>query len=144
MTTRAAPTVVPNNRLRNTATNVAWNSDRVGQAIPFPNVASTYVAIIYFTRQATLDAIQELPDHRFELLRPIPVTYTEWSGSVVASFEEADVSISGSSREDAHELLAHWVVDLFGDLLDEPTATLGRVPARQLTVLREYIRRVDG
>ncbi len=71
------------------------------------------------------------------------MAYEELGGSVVASFEEADVSIAGGSREDAHELLVHWMVDLFGDLLDEPQETLGRDPARQLTVLRKYIRRVD-
>ena len=89
------------------------------------------------------NTISELPADRFELLRPIPVVYTEWGGSVVVGFEEADVSIAGSSREDAHDLLAHWMVDLFGDLLDEPPKTLGRDLTHKLTVLRKYIRRVD-
>ena len=72
------------------------------------------------------------------------MVYTEWSrGSVVVGFEEADDSIAGSSREDAHDLLAHWMVDLFGDLLDEPPKTLGRDLTHKLTVLRKYIRRVD-
>ena len=98
---------------------------------------------INFCTSAAPDTIHELPDDRFELLRPIPVVYTEWGGSVVISFEEADVSIAGSSWEDAHDLLAHWMVDLFGDLLDEPPKTLGRDLTHKLTVLRKYIRRVD-
>ena len=90
------------------------------------------------------NTIRELPDDRFELISHIPVVYEQWSrGSVVATFEEADISISGSSRKDAHELLAHWVVDLFGDLLDEPPETLGGDLTRKLNALRGYIRRVD-
>ena len=132
MTTQVVtPTISPISRWPNTATNGDhW-------------VALSTVHAVFWASAAP-DTIHELPDDRFELLRPIPVVYTEWSrGSVVAGFEEADVSIAGSSREDAHGLLAHWMVDLFGDLLDEPPKTLGRDLTHKLTVLRKYIRRVD-
>ena len=88
--------------------------------------------------------ITSIPDEyagRYELLLPIPVTYDEVEpGAVIASFQVAEINITGNSRQDARDSLTHWILELFGDLLREDPETLGPIPTNQIQVIQQHIR----
>jgi hypothetical protein len=85
----------------------------------------------------TLEYISRIEGYR--VLRPIPVTYEEMSDTdVQASFEAANIAISGNSRQDAYQALIEEILTAFDDWSADESA-LGLGPRQQLAVLRNYI-----
>ena len=75
----------------------------------------------------------------YALLMPIPYrTERIDDGTYVASFEAANVSISGTSFRDAYQSLIAEILDSFDTLLANETV-LGPDAKEQLEVLRRYI-----
>lgn len=86
------------------------------------------------------DFIHISPDARYSLLQPIPVRLEpDEDGEWVASFEEANINMSGSDPEDARQALADDIVEAFALFLAEEE-TLGPGPEKQLAVLRQYLQ----
>ena len=71
--------------------------------------------------------------------QPIRITYDEISDSeVVASFAEANFSVSGTSRQDAFQALVEEVLAAFDDWSADESR-LGPGPIQQLAVLKKYL-----
>ena len=87
------------------------------------------------------DAISALPDTRYGLIQPIPIRLNrEESGDWTAHFKEANISMSGTSPEDATQALADDIGYALDFLLAERN-TLSPVLQDQLAVLERYVRR---
>ena len=85
--------------------------------------------------------LSSLPDARYKLIEPIPVHIEQQSDdSWTASFEEANISMSGTSLEDAKQALADDIGYAL-DLLLSERDTLSPVLQHQLAVLERYVRR---
>ena len=107
-------------------------------AFYFSQVTADVMDSPFFVRVGT-HAIVDLPDSRCLLLKPIPVHLEQdEDGEWVASFKEANISMSGSSANDAQEALAEDIVAAFVLYLEEED-NLGPGPQRQLAALRKYI-----
>jgi hypothetical protein len=74
-----------------------------------------------------------------EILKPLCATVTREDGCFVASFCEANINASGSSRSEAMEMLKDAIVSAYY-VLSDLEGELGEEPMRQLSVLREFIR----
>ncbi len=84
--------------------------------------------------------IVALPNTAYRLLQPIQIRLErDEDGEWTASFDAANIGMSGSSPEDARQALAEDIVEAFALFLEEEE-TLGPGPKEQLAVLRQYIR----
>ena len=89
---------------------------------------------------AMMPALTVLPDERYILVQPIPVQLErDEEGEWTASFQVANISMSGSDPYDAQEALAEDIVAAF-ELYLEEEENLGPGPQQELAVLRQYIR----
>jgi hypothetical protein len=87
--------------------------------------------------RSNLDVIERIDG--YTVRRPIPVKYTEASDTdIEASFEEANIAISGNSRQDAYQALIEEILTAFDDWSVGESA-LGPGPRRQFAVLRSYL-----
>ncbi|MCY3970638.1 MAG: hypothetical protein OXG74_11945 [Acidobacteria bacterium] len=84
--------------------------------------------------------IDDLRDGCYELLLPIPVHIRPVDvGEFEASFDEANIAIGGTDRQDALQALVCEILDTFDVFMDAPR--LGPGPENQLQVLCTYIAR---
>lgn len=87
------------------------------------------------------DFIGNFPGEPFVLLQKIPLNIRRIDAyNYLAEFEEANIGMSGDSREEAIENLACTILDTFENY-EKEEHRLGKEPSRQLTVLRSYIRK---
>ena len=77
----------------------------------------------------------------FAVIKPIPVTIEKTDDGYVASFEDANVNSSGDTWDEAVSNLKYLLVDLFDDLVAEPTNTLGPAVQRQIEVMKLFVRK---
>jgi hypothetical protein len=83
--------------------------------------------------------INSFPGERYTLLKPIPVKIerigeNDW----VASFEDANLGMSGESQQEAFQNLIADILDTF-ETFGREEHNLGPEPSRQMAILREYI-----
>jgi hypothetical protein len=80
----------------------------------------------------------------YQMIERIPVKVTrEGDVDFIATFEEANISIGGTSYRDAYQSLICEVLDLF-DHFTANRQNLGPEPLRQLDLLSEYIVKVKS
>ena len=72
------------------------------------------------------------------LIRDIPVVVQPANDGYTATFYNADISMSGDTREEAVSNLRLLLVDVF-DNLEKEEGQLGPALVRQLAVLRRFI-----
>lgn len=85
----------------------------------------------------TENFIDSLPGYK--VLQSIRITYDQVSDTeVIASFEPANIAISGLTRHDAYQALVEEILIAFEDW-SANEAGLGPGPKRQLAVLRTYL-----
>jgi len=84
--------------------------------------------------------IQSLAPEPYELLKPFRVIVVESDGEYIASFYDANLSASGDTSEEAVLNLKDTIVAVFEMLNSTCPENLGPGPARQIAVLREFIR----
>jgi dCTP deaminase len=77
----------------------------------------------------------------FTLQRDIPIIIEQTEDAFVATFLDANLSMSGDNKEEAFANLRGFIVDLFNDLSEEPFDRLGPGPSLQLRVLSTFIVR---
>jgi predicted RNase H-like HicB family nuclease len=77
----------------------------------------------------------------YEVIKEIPVWVRPEGDSYVASFVDANVNASGETVNDAVDNLKDMMTALLKSLGSLPKACLGKGPARQLAVLRAFIRK---
>ena len=75
----------------------------------------------------------------YQIVKDIPVkVIREGDIDYIATFEDANISIGGTSYRDAYQSLICELLDVF-DRFTEERSNLGPEPSRQLKVLAQYI-----
>jgi hypothetical protein len=77
----------------------------------------------------------------YDVLKTILVSVHSIEGGFSASWFDANIHASGDNEEEAVSSLKSLVLDFFDTYSNEPVGALGPEPARQLAVLREYLRK---
>ena len=83
--------------------------------------------------------ITTLAPRPLTLLRDIPVVITPVGEDFVATFTDGDISSTGDTDEEALSNLRDLIGQLYETLIDMPEAKLGKIPKKQLAVLRTVI-----
>jgi hypothetical protein len=92
-------------------------------------------------REAFIVPITTFDPEPFDLLKEIKAVVQRSGDDYMASFFDANVNVSGVNEVDAIENLKDMLLSRF-DYLDQlPPEKLGPGPARQIAVLRTFIRR---
>ncbi len=92
-------------------------------------------------KKRTIRVLPNEYENRYELLEPIPVDFENIGPSaVIASFLEAELSVTGYDVCDAEADLMSWIIDMYDDLTSADPRTLGKVPAKQKRILRRHLR----
>jgi dCTP deaminase len=76
-----------------------------------------------------------------KLQRDIPIVIEQMEDGFVATFFDANLSMSGDTQEEAFRNVRGLIIDIFSDLDSEPADRLGPGPRMQLQVLRSFIVR---
>ena len=84
--------------------------------------------------------ITTLDPEPFDLLRDIPVVVQPTDDGFLATFFDANIGITGDTREEAVANLRLLLADVF-DELEKEEARLGPDLVRQLAVLRGFMKR---
>ena len=83
--------------------------------------------------------ISRLPDEHYEVIRPIPVCVEpDPDGGWVARFDEAMISMPGSTRGDAIDALLADILDTY-ELFSSEKDSLGPIPQQQFLVLQRFV-----
>jgi hypothetical protein len=83
--------------------------------------------------------LRQFPDEPYRLLKPIVVQVKRLGDDdFLASFNDANMEISGDSAQEAFQNLAAHILDVL-EVLEKGESALGPEPARQLAVLRDHI-----
>ena len=82
--------------------------------------------------------VTSLPDSGYKLSAPLSIVIEQTSNTAIASFEAANIHMSGDTVREALDNLLSLMLDLFETFSSDET-NLGKEPARQLNVLRSYI-----
>ena len=85
--------------------------------------------------------IQTLAPEPFELLKEIKVVVRPSDDEYIASFVDANVNASGCTIADAVSSLKEMLARRFDRLDKMPANKLGPAMAKQIAVLRSFIRR---
>ena len=85
--------------------------------------------------------ITTLAPEPYDLIKEIKVVLQPSDDEYVASFFDANVNASGGSEADALDSLKEMLISRFDYLENLPPEKLGPGPAKQLAVLRCFIRR---
>ncbi len=90
--------------------------------------------------QSVVVPIAALEPEPFNLLRDIPVVVQSTDDGFLATFFDANIGMTGDTREEAVANLKVLLVDVF-DELDRDEGQLGPQLVRQLAVLRSFMKR---
>jgi hypothetical protein len=85
--------------------------------------------------------VTTLAPEPYEILQPFHAVIRSRGSEYVASFLEANLSATGGTQEEAVWNLKDTVVAAFDMLASHDATALGPGPARQLSVLRQFVRR---
>lgn len=84
--------------------------------------------------------VQSLDPEPLDVLAPIEAVIRPSDGGFVATFFDANVNASGETETEAFENLKDMLVATFEEFSALGSERLGPEPARQLAVLRRFIR----
>jgi Arc/MetJ-type ribon-helix-helix transcriptional regulator len=93
--------------------------------------------------QTALIPITTLAPEPYEILRDIPAVVEPTGDGFLATFFDANISTSGDTDVEAVSNLRSLILDIFEYLDSEPSVSLGPEPARQLAVLRVFLKRAS-
>jgi hypothetical protein len=94
-------------------------------------------------RDRSEGVIDSFSDDTYEVLRPLKIKYQHTDEGFIASFPEANIAISGVSRQDAYQALVVEILDAFDDWSADESA-LGLGPRQQQAVLRKHIAKATS
>jgi len=85
--------------------------------------------------------VTEFPNEPYILMNPIVVSVTQNTlEDFTASFDEANIAMSGETLEDAiGNLLAH-ILDVYEMLVSHPAESLAHGPKEQLATFKKYLK----
>lgn len=92
------------------------------------------------TKSTKIVPVQTFAPEPYSLLKPMSVLIEDSEDGYLASFFDANIGTSGETEQEAFENLKSLVLDIFDSLSREAPERLGPEPARQLAVLRSFIR----
>ena len=90
--------------------------------------------------QTAVIPITTLAPEPYQILRDISVVVEPADDGFNATFFDANIGTAGDTQEEAVSNLRSLILDTFEYLASEPTETLGPEPARQLAVLRVFLK----
>ena len=93
------------------------------------------------TMAAVCVPIETLAPEPYEVLKPFHAVIQAVEDEYVASFFDANLNASGATQDEALANLKDVIVMVFESLTAHEPDQLGRGPARQLEVLKEFVRR---
>lgn len=93
-------------------------------------------------RESWIVCIDTLASDHHELIRPFHVTVRSQGDDFIALFADAALSASGDTAEDAILNLKDVITATFDAFSELSPSELGPVPAKQIKVLRQFIRRL--
>lgn len=85
-----------------------------------------------------VEYLTEFPNEPYRVVKPIPVNIRPCGSGFMASWDDANIAMSGESASEAACMLAADILDTLEDYEDAGD-DLGVAAARQLAVLREHI-----
>jgi predicted DNA-binding antitoxin AbrB/MazE fold protein len=94
----------------------------------------------HFGSPSVVVPITTLEPEPFDLLRSIPVVVQPTADGYLATFFDANIGITGDTKEESVANLRVLLVDVFEEL-EEKQAQLGPQLVRQLAVLRSFMKR---
>jgi predicted RNase H-like HicB family nuclease len=94
--------------------------------------------------ETILIPIATLAPEPYELVREIPAVVQPAGDEFIATFFDANISTAGDTQEEAVANLRSLLLDMFEYLESEPPEALGPEPARQLGVLRAFLKRIQN
>lgn len=110
-----------------------WNTD----SLPLIKTSTSHQGEQFISSPPCIDT---LPDPAYTLLQSIPIRLSrDEDGEWVASFKEANISMSGSDPDEAKELLAEDIVSAFALFLAEEGQLSPRL-TQDLATLRQYMK----
>jgi hypothetical protein len=89
--------------------------------------------------QPIIVPLTTLAPEPYELIKPIHIVVQPVEDEFVATFFDANINSSGTTQQEAVANLRELLLDIFDTLSEEAPDQLGKEPARQLAVLREFI-----
>ena len=89
--------------------------------------------------QATIASLTPEP---YVLLKNIPIVIHSEENDFTATFFDANIAMSGDTREEAVTNLKAIIIDTF-ESLEEEESILGPEPVKQLALLRDFLKRRD-
>jgi predicted DNA-binding antitoxin AbrB/MazE fold protein len=90
--------------------------------------------------QSVVVPITTLQPEPFDLFRDVPVVVQPTDDGYLATFFDANIGMTGDTKEESVANLRMLLVDVFEEL-EKEEAQLGPHPARQLAVLRSFMKR---
>lgn len=125
-------------------TKLRFHSSRAGMPNRIRTATSAAYQIAYQPRADDLipTQIDQFPGEPYRIRRPIPVLIERVDDNdFLASFEEANLAFSGTTKREAFQNLAIEILNAF-EMFSEQESNLGPEPIRQLAVLRSYLVRI--
>jgi hypothetical protein len=96
-----------------------------------------HIVASFYESKADELTIKDLEDG-YAVIAPIPITIEHVGDSTyLASFDDANIAITGTDKQDAYQSLVAEILDTFDTLTTEPH--LSPMAAAQLAVLRAFI-----
>jgi len=129
--------------------NLSWLTRSVATPLPYASAYVRYaVATIASLGSNVVSVgvvepdvyhITHLPGEPYRLLRPIPIVIQRLGeADFMASFEIANIAVSGLDINDAYQSIAMHLLDVFESLIAEE-GNLGPGPSKQLQILKSYL-----
>jgi predicted RNase H-like HicB family nuclease len=87
--------------------------------------------------------VQSLAPEPYGIRKPLQVSISTCHGEFIASFPDAHISASGESFPEALDNFKDVMLTTFQLLSNENTRKLGKIPRRQLAVLREFLQELN-
>ena len=103
-------------------------------------LTADYMIMLAPDMQDSVVPITTLEPELFDLIREIPVVVSPDEDGYLATFSDANIGMTGDTREEAVANLRLLLVDMFEDL-EVQESRLGPHPQRQLATLRAFIHR---
>jgi hypothetical protein len=87
--------------------------------------------------------INSLPDPSYKLTVPVVISVEEMKDGTIASFDAANIHMSGDTTNEAIENVLSLMLDIF-EAYSANEAALGKEPRRQLDILQSYIQLLNA
>ena len=104
---------------------------------------SPTIYLLYHQNISWID-VKSLPGEPYTVLQPIRIKIERMGeNDFLASFEEANLAMSGETKEEALQNIIAEILDTF-EMFSDEASRLGPEPSRQLRVMQKYLKPCHG